>query len=167
MTRVISTADGIRVGVVGDVSRCENIALNTCKGSHLLDNGSAGRNGKRALECVHEDHSDKHELKRIRVKRNVKWASTLEEFWDGLEKKRPVCGAKKAVRPILKKSVVRHPSPVLREQGSMSPVSDASDTSCQLIEDDAVKRPRRLKFTLRCGRKDSSATSTYVTLSSM
>eukprot|EP00889_Picochlorum_renovo_P000292 jgi/Picre1/27322/NNA_000291.t1 len=166
MTRVISTADGIRVGVVGDVSRCENIALNTCKGSHLLDNGSAGRNGKRALECVHEDHSDKHELKRIRIKRNVKWASTLEEFWDGL-KRRDRCVGRKRLSDLLKKSVVRQPAPVLREQGSMSPVSDASDTSCQLIEDDAVKRPRRLKFTLRCGRKDSSATSTYVTLSSM
>lgn len=151
MTRDIPTDENGMCVEVGTVSPCDHVALHQRSGE------------KRGL--VYDGKGETHELKRIRVKRNVKWASTLEEFWDGLEKKRPVCGARKAVRPILKKSAVVRRQAV-REQGSMSPVSDASDTSCQLIEDDVVKRPRRLKFTLRCGRKDS-ATSTFVTLSSM
>lgn len=161
MTRVIPIDDDIVAGV-GGVSRCENVALNTIK---LPYEQGVGR--KRMLDHVHTDADDHagegHELKRIHVKRNVKWASTLEEFWDGLEKKRPVCGVRRVVKPILKK---RGLSPSPMSPCSMSPLSEASDTSCQMIEKEAVKRPRRLKFTLRCGRKDSSATSTCVTLSS-
>lgn len=91
----------------------------------------------------------------LRVRRNVKWASKLEEHWDGLEKRQPLLFKPHpaGLRSILKKEPVRCPSPVSMCQNASS--SELSYTSDE--EQQAVEKPRRLKFKLRYGCRNAYA----------
>ena len=91
----------------------------------------------------------------LRVRRNVKWATKLEEHWDGLEKRQPFLFKPHpaGLKSILKKEPVSCPSPVsMCQNATSSELSYTSDEDQQTVE-----KPRRLKFKLRYGCRNAYA----------
>lgn len=168
---------GVREEVLS-VEGCENTNISALKDfevrktcrlgmeSELVNVLCSAGTGKRSRVVEREEAYEGKAAKHIRldgfdtfrVRRNVKWATKLEEHWDGLEKRQP-CLFKQnraGLKSILKKEPAGCFSPV-----SMCLHASSSDTSYTSDEDDqhALEEPRRLKFKLRYGCRNADAQS--------
>jgi hypothetical protein len=160
---------------------CENTTINTFSTTQTLEESNAFEVGNMWKQCGHvavavkrarEYSTGVHGLtKSPRVKRNVKWATELEEYWDGTSKKTPGLSkvSRRNVKPILKRQQSSSSESAISNCISLSS-SEASLSSCMSDEESLpAENPRRLKFKLRysgCGHGNRGTIRTsMVTLS--
>jgi len=159
------TFENVITGVYEEVAgtgNCENANINALKDFKVCVTYSH-KTGfksesvlKRSRAVAEEDLLEKpvktmRGYRALRVRRNVKWASKLEEHWDGLEKRQPWLFKPQpaGLKSILKKEPASCPSPV-----SMCQNVSSSESSYTSDEDQTAEKPRRLKFKLRYRCRD-------------
>ena len=140
---------------------CENTTINKFTAIQSLEESSAFEVGDMWKQCGHvavgvkraRGHSaGVHGLtKTPRVKRNVKWATELEEYWDGTVRKTPGLSklSGRNVKPILKRHQTSSVESAISNCLSLSS-SEASLSTCTSDEESLpAENTRRLKFKLR------------------